>query len=319
MSAVVLSKEMDGRDIKVVVGICTCRSPNGIYKLLSELDSHHSIYLNQIIVVDNDIGRQGLKVVEGFSFSAEVAIHAVVEERAGIPFARNRLIRESLEFDFDYLAMIDDDEYPAVGWLDNLVHCASNSKADVVGGPVEPVFESAVIYPALPIDFMKTGGIRKGTNITVNSTANVLLSKRLIQDWNENWFDIDMAHSGGTDTEFFWRVYRAGYGHAVAPNALVYEDISSTRATPSWLLNRAFRNGNTLTTIRRKSMGQVVGSVREFGSAFVTLAFSMIGMLVSGPDVRKNFLYQMQNVRARGKISALLGNVYEEYGRRKYR
>lgn len=196
---------------------------------------------------------------------------------------------------------------------------ARQTGADVVSGAVEPVFEADVVPPALPSDFFKPGGMRiKGVDI-VNSTANLLLTRRLLVDWQDNWFDNRMAHSGGSDTEFLWRVHRAGHKHAIASDARVYEDISAKRATPDWLLSRAFRNGSSLAVIRIKASGALIGGAREFVSASITVALSSLGMLLSVGDERNKFVSRMKYKRALGKFSTLMGQIYQEYSSSNYR
>ena len=64
----------------------------------------------------------------------------MIETQQGIPFARNRAIRESLAHDF--LLFIDDDELPSVRMLESAVYSLDNEKAECVGGKISIDFDS---------------------------------------------------------------------------------------------------------------------------------------------------------------------------------
>lgn len=126
---------MDGGRALVVVGVCTCRNPAGLTKLLMQLAATAGARPpRRVIVVDNDPAKHGIAAVIGPRDKVGFEMSAVFEPQAGIPFARNRLIEEACQEEFEFLAMIDDDEYPAAGWLDAMIAAAMTSGADIVGG-----------------------------------------------------------------------------------------------------------------------------------------------------------------------------------------
>ncbi len=50
-------------------------------------------------------------------------LKTVIEEEArGIAEVRNRLVAEALESGAQFIAMIDDDEWPEENWIDELLH-----------------------------------------------------------------------------------------------------------------------------------------------------------------------------------------------------
>ena len=59
-----------------------------------------------------------------------------VEERIGIPIARNRILRIAKQAKTDLVAFIDDDETVDRRWLHNLVTEMLDRDRDLVGGPV---------------------------------------------------------------------------------------------------------------------------------------------------------------------------------------
>jgi succinoglycan biosynthesis protein ExoM len=306
----------DLRDQRIIVGICTCRNPDGLAKLLNALRKPECTSLVGLVVVENDAGGAGAKLAAEMAPSLSVPVHIAVEPQAGIPFARNRVFTEALKHEFDYLVFIDDDEFPSSGWLNELLRVARESDREVVFGPVHPIFKAPVDEPIRETDFHKRGGWSSRKGEVAHSTANLMLSRKIIESSDE-WFDVQMAFSGGTDTDYLWRLHRAGFDHAFAENAFVWEDIPPSRARPNWLLSRARRNGSSLTLIRAKFARPGArnfewlraGSVLAWTSALSRLPLSE----------RTKFVIKMRQSRAQGRIEALRGNIFQEYAQKNYR
>ena len=93
----------------------------------------------EIVVVDNTPEGSARPIVERSAAQSAVAIRYVHEPRPGIAHARNRGIAESQG---EFIAFIDDDELPARVWLEALLKTHRIYGADVVLGPVRPVFEA---------------------------------------------------------------------------------------------------------------------------------------------------------------------------------
>src|SRR5690606_31942716 len=72
--------------------------------------------------------------------ASDLDVQYRVEERQGIPFARNAVLEAFQEFG-DVLAFVDDDEEVTSSWLSRLLTTWSSTGADVVAGPVLPLFE----------------------------------------------------------------------------------------------------------------------------------------------------------------------------------
>lgn len=304
----------------VAVAICTCRNPGGLEKALRALAINSRPGLPEyVVVVDNDEKCEGMRVVDMLQPELPFPILFESELRSGIPFARNAALSLALTREFSYLAMIDDDEYPSRQWLDEFLAVAKLTQADIIGGPVEPVFEGD-LHPSLsPEDFRKVGGRMVRGNWLVESTANVLLSRSVIERSKGSWFSHEYAATGGSDTEFFRRLALQGYTHAIAPNALVFEDIPATRTTPDWALQRAYRTGNSLARTRRLHFGRLTASLFEIINVGGLIA-QALWFVVASIKARRYWLRsRLKIARARGKIAGMLGYKYEEYAPSRYR
>jgi succinoglycan biosynthesis protein ExoM len=226
---------------KVVIGVCTCRNPLGLLTTINALDRHKTDHDVTLLVVENDSAQAGLDALAS-CFGARPVV-TVFAENPGIPFARNRLIEKALTFDPDYIVMIDDDEEPCPDWLNRMVETQRTTGATCVGGGVIPIFESALPGPLIHSDFTKSRPIPLGERTCLNSTANVLFDAGFFASWGSTWFDESLRFTGGSDAEFFRRMFNAGHLFAFNDTAHVAERIEQNRATTEWMFKRSVRIG----------------------------------------------------------------------------
>jgi glycosyltransferase involved in cell wall biosynthesis len=204
-------------DVQVIVGIPSYRNPAGLKKLLRELSLKEADLISRVVVVDNDAGEAATAAVRELRNdipNLEVSVH--LELQPGISNARNRIVAEALKHPFEFLAMLDDDEYPAGGWLRALLDRAEETGADVISGPVRPVFECDPLEPILPDDYAKSGGRVTRSGVFIDSTANIMFSRRVLEAFEGAWFDLDFGMSLGHDAELLHRMQRAGFRQAIA-------------------------------------------------------------------------------------------------------
>jgi hypothetical protein len=128
----------------VALCIPTFRRPQGLRKLLTHVGELTYGGRLAVIVVDNDAGEEaGAHVVGQMSRDYPFPLTVVVEPRRGQTYAYNRAFRVACRAmpTPDYVAVLDDDEYPDRAWLTEMVGAALALHADIVGGPVLPVFD----------------------------------------------------------------------------------------------------------------------------------------------------------------------------------
>ena len=145
--------------------------------------------------------------------------------------------------DFDFLVFIDDDEIPDPEWLDELLATQAQFSADVVSGPVLPIFINGAP------EWIRTGGFfdrpsfLTGELIERCSTNNVLIRKSVFS--SVPGFDERFNLTGGEDTHFFSRVRRAGHSMVWSGEAVVRECVPLERATSAWIGRRGYQSGNS--------------------------------------------------------------------------
>src|SRR6202521_3785569 len=124
----------------IAVCICTYKRPDYLKRLLEglagqETDGHFN---HSIVVVDNDHTESARAVVSSFAASSPIQIKYCVETRQNIALARNKVIENAQG---DYVAFIDDDEFPTAYWLKTLYKMCEQNGVDGVLGPVKPHFD----------------------------------------------------------------------------------------------------------------------------------------------------------------------------------
>jgi glycosyltransferase involved in cell wall biosynthesis len=229
-------------DIRVAICIATFKRQELLRVLLSRIAQLKFRKIPtpqlQIVVVDNDELASAEKVCSGVAVPWPVKY--VVEPRRGLTHVRNRAIAEAGSVDF--IAFIDDDEVPSAHWLDELLWTQAEFTADVVSGPVLPIYASDVD------DWVRSGGFfdgrvsATGTTRRACASNNVLVGTHVFSRVPR--FDHAFALSGAEDTQFFLRVGQAGYKIVWSQEAVVFEAVSAERGTVAWLLRREYQTGN---------------------------------------------------------------------------
>jgi GT2 family glycosyltransferase len=232
---------------RVAICIITYKREAGLERLirsLNELEFRRSPQPEiQIVVVDNDPLGSGFALAEELRPELVWILVSEIEPRRGIPYARNSAVAAA-DSDSDYIVFIDDDEIPEPYWLDELLSVQAEFNADIVTGPVLPHFMGP-----LPV-WLRAGGFFQrdrpptGTVMGRAGTGNVLIRRAVFQIGG---FDERLALTGGEDTLFFRRARRAGFEIRFATDAVVHEWVPESRANARWLLQRAYRIGNTMS------------------------------------------------------------------------
>ena len=192
-----------------------------------------------IVVADNDKLESAKPLVGEFAKLMTVPIKYCVEPRQNIALARNRAVENATG---DYIAFVDDDEFPTNRWLLALLQACSQYGVDGVVGTAKPLFEGTPpkwvvkgrLYerPAYPSGFVIDW--RKGR------TGNLLLKAGLFKP-GEPAFRPEFLT--GEDHDFFRRKMEEGHAFAWCNEALTYEAIPASRWKRSFMLRRALFRG----------------------------------------------------------------------------
>ena len=226
----------------VSVCICTFKRPELLKRLLCELEKQVvKDFSYSVVVTDNDSEQSAKDLVAMYSASSRMEIHYCCEPQRNIAMARNRAIEHS---DGEFIAFIDDDEYPKYEWLYDLHKTCVKLNVQGVLGPVQPYFESD------PPDWVKKGKFfDRPTHETGHRmnweecrTGNVLF-KRAILPHGEAPFR-EQFNTAGEDVDFFRRMTEKECRFVWCKEAVAYEIVPTARCTRTYLLRRALLRGS---------------------------------------------------------------------------
>lgn len=236
----------------VAICACTYRRPEGLAALLAGLARQQfaaepSPGLH-VVIADNEGSEEVRLLCERFRAETGIPLTYVHEPQRGISYARNACL-DSLPPDCEVFAFIDDDEVPDPDWLQRLLEAQRRTGADVVQGPVVPVFEADA--PRWLVDGGFLGWPRRnwrGTRpefvedqeLPEAYTNNVLVRRAAIAGLGLR-FDPDFALAGGGDSHFFQALHAAGSRIVYAPGAIVRESVPAERATLWYRMRLEYR------------------------------------------------------------------------------
>ena len=188
----------------IILTIPTYRRPEGLAKLLTHVGELTYKGALSVIVVENDAQeRDGASVVDRMSPAFRFPLTCFVEPRRGQTYAYNRgfLAAARALPPADYIAVLDDDEYPDRAWLTRMVSAATSLDADIVGGPVLPVFDD-------PQHWLAKSGLYQprrfasGRVDMIYGAGSMLAKASVIEAYLDEPFSHAFAFTGGSDLLF---------------------------------------------------------------------------------------------------------------------
>jgi len=225
----------------VCVCICTFKRPALLRRLLGELGAQDTggLFTFSTLVVDNDPAESARGVVEDFSAASVVRLSYQVEPRQNIARARNMAVRHARG---NFLAFIDDDEFPIQKWLRTLFEACRTYGVDGILGPVKPHFSQPPPQWIVKGKFYERDAYPTGLVIDWRKgrTGNVLLKAHVFSGLEPPF---QPALRNGEDQDFFRRAIDRGYSFVWCNEAVVYEEVPPIRWKRTFMLRRALLRG----------------------------------------------------------------------------
>ena len=210
-------------------------------RLLEELANQETdgLFTYSIVVTENDSAQSAKATVTAFAETAKVDVTYCVEPKQNIALARNRAIQNATG---EFVAFIDDDEFPANRWLYSLVQVADRPGVAGVLGPVLPYFDDAVPKWVVRGKFYERPQHQTGLVLSwaQTRTGNALVKRELFTGDNEPF---NAKCLEGSDQEFFKRMMQQGHTFIWCNEATVYEVVPPARWKRSFLIRRALMRG----------------------------------------------------------------------------
>lgn len=226
----------------VDVCICTFRRPAVLTAIASvAIQALPDGMALRIVVVDNDEAPSAMARIRDAAARSAVPVAYRHAPARNISVARNAGLDAARDGGADWLAFLDDDEEATPGWLMQLLARAHETGADAVFGPALAVYPPDAPRWMVEADIHSNRPVRRDGRVETGHSCNALI--RMASLPPDLRFRVDLGRSGGEDTDFFFRLGRAGRRMDIADTALVTEAVPSLRLRLSWLAERRFAEG----------------------------------------------------------------------------
>jgi glycosyltransferase involved in cell wall biosynthesis len=257
------------------ISVCTCtyRRPELLERLLGALARQKTggLFTYSVVVIDNDRAESAKTAVAAMAAAYPVHLAYAVEPEQSIARARNKAVGIA---DGDFVAFIDDDEFPIETWLLALFRTCTQHRVDGVLGPVEPHFDTE------PPDWITRGKFYERANYATGfviagaqgRTGNVLMRRSLFRP-GERAFRPEFVT--GEDQDFFRRKIADGHVFIWCREAVAYEVVPPQRWKRGYLLRIALMRGRYSVigpTFGLLDAGKSLAALRVYGAALPVLA-----------------------------------------------
>lgn len=227
----------------ISVCVCTYKRPILLWRLLTGLSRQETggHFTYSVVIADNDETRSAESLVSRARTELGLSIEYCVEPRQNIALARNRVVQNAQG---EYLAFIDDDEFPCLSWLLTLFNTCRDHNVDGVLGPVLRHFDQT---PPKWIERSRFYVRRVNpTGMQVKSqearTGNVLLKRELIEG---DQAPFRPEFRAGEDQDFFRRKIAEGRVFIWCAEAEAFETVPPARWKKKYMLKKALLRGAT--------------------------------------------------------------------------
>jgi len=225
----------------ITVCICTYKRAAMLKRLLTEVSRQETdgSFTFSVVVADNDPARSGEATVGEIQGTMPLSVSYCVEPTPGIAPTRNRAIANT---DGDYVAFIDDDEFPIRRWLLILFETCIAYKVDGVFGPVRRHFDQRPPAWLEKSRFYDRRVNPTGMRVewTEARTGNVLI-KRKVLFADSVLFKPEFRV--GEDQDFFRRRMEAGCAFVWCAEAEAFEVIPPDRWKRIYLMKKGLLRG----------------------------------------------------------------------------
>lgn len=265
---------MEAKVKHICVCICTFKRPRSLQRLLHEVAKQETngLFTYSVVVADNDVSRSAESVVSEIAATFGIPIVYCVEPQQNISLARNRAIANATG---DFIAFIDDDEFPAERWLLTLFEACGKYGADGALGPVKCHFDEKPPEWVIKGRFYERHTYPTGFVIdwTRGRTGNVLLRRQILED-GEPAFSPEFHRAG--DQDFFRRMIAKGCVFIWCNEAVAYEVVPPIRWTRTFMLKRALLRG-TIRMQHPTSRGRKIAKALIAVPAYtIALPFALV-------------------------------------------
>lgn len=264
----------EGISNHISVCVCTFKRPEPLKRLLEHLAQQQTagLFTYSLVIVDNDPQRSGESTCEDFArHHSQPSLTYCTQPEQSIALTRNRAIENATG---EFIAFIDDDEFPVENWLVNLYRTCTSMKVAGVLGPVKRHFDQQPPKWILRGSFFVrpahvTGFVLPWSN---TRTGNVLFRRSILQP---GVLPFRPQFRGGSDVDFFKLRMEEGNQFVWCNEAVVYETVPPARWRRSYMLRRALLRG-TAAAMRSEGALSISKSVVALPLYMLALPFALL-------------------------------------------
>jgi succinoglycan biosynthesis protein ExoM len=299
--------EFSIEDSAVTVCICTFRRTSLLSALRSVANQILPTGLTcRLLVIDNDFSRTAEKLVSDFRAATKISVEYLHAPGQNISIARNAGL---VACRTRWLAFIDDDATATPNWLTHLM--AIRAGAAAVFGHCQAIYDEKTPTWMRIGDYHSNRVVRRHGVIETGYTSNVLIDMKFVRSYKLE-FDKQLGRTGGEDTLFFYAMYQYGGRLAYAVDAVVNEEVSSSRTAIRWVFTRKYRAGQTYAKLQQRYNVRKYRQILLLSPAKIAFCASVAAVLVIRPSLAMWWL--MRGVLHLGMLSYRLGgNMHQEY------
>jgi GT2 family glycosyltransferase len=310
-----VSPALDG-SVATVVCVPAFRRPRLLRATLESLEKQRTDRTFAVVIVDNDaMSSESVPVAREFLDSGRLQGLCLVEPQQGNCHAINAAFETALATfrNARYLLMIDDDEIASPDWLALMVDAAETTGADVVGGPVWPVFDDATKqklerHPAFKPAYEISGAVPM-----IYGCGNCLVARSVFERLGAPAFDLRFNFLGGGDVDFFTRCRRAGMRFHWVAEAVITETVPEDRSRPRWLAQRGLRIGAINYHVQRKVAQTPWSRGKLFAKVLALMPLSLVRAARLAAIEHKALIALHPVVVAIGGVLAVVGIEPHQY------
>lgn len=258
----------------ISICVCTYKRRELLTRLILELKRQQTdgLFTYSMVVADNDPEKSGAATVAALQAEVPFEIKYCWEPNRGIAWARNRVVANAAG---DYLAFIDDDEFPSPAWLVTLYKARAKYETDGVFGPVKRHFDVPPPTWMLKSKFYDRRVNPTGTPVEWREarTGNVFLKRAVIGD---DPAPFRPEFRVGEDQDFFRRKMEEGRRFVWCAEAEAFETVPPVRWERSYLMKKAFLRGSSAALQPSCGVKSIVRSLIAVPLYMVALPFSLL-------------------------------------------
>jgi glycosyltransferase involved in cell wall biosynthesis len=284
---------------EITICICTYRRPVLLKQLLLDLSKQETdgLFTFSVVVADNDADESAKRALDEVARLCSMPVVYVAEPRRSISLARNKSLEPAQG---DYIAFIDDDEFPCSGWLLSMYNTCLKYKVSGVFGPVRTRYNESTPTWVKRAGFFDRPEHEAGFAMpwTECRTGNVLIERKILAGLTPI-FRTEFG-GGASDIDLFRRLMEKGHRFVWCQEGIVHEVLPPGRCKRRFLLRRALLRGSI-------SLRHPRGRVKKIASSLV--AVPLYALALPFLQMAGHHLFMRYAVRLCDHVGRLLAAV----------